>query len=258
MHHVHKELHAIWLVLRSRCRMLVNRRVCIFVDAITSVAYINNWGGPSLTCCRLVKKIWGVCAWWGIRIVQISHISGELMITVGVDALSRPFRFARGKEADRDEWRLRDDMFAWLQQQIFTAEGFTIDRMASRSNTRCKAYCSISSVDPDSQGSSALMVDWNVQHNVRSPMNYCFPPFALIPRVIQHVRECKAWAVIVVLEWPSQCWWPDLMRDAVHTMSFPAGPVFERVCDGEWQSVSVTSFRPLAVTLHASRWREAR
>ena len=57
MEHVHKELLMVALVLRSQAEQLRSRRVCIFVDAVATVAYICNWGGPSLFLCRIVKLI---------------------------------------------------------------------------------------------------------------------------------------------------------------------------------------------------------
>ena len=246
MHHVHKELFMVLLVLRAKCSDLRNRRVGIFVDAVTTVAYLCNWGGPSLWCCRMVKRVWSICARFGIRIVQVSHIKGTVMITAGVDALSRPYKFARGSEAGRDDWRLMDYFFEWLQRKVCV---FTIDRMASRSNTRCKSFCSMDSTDPDAEACSAFAVDWTTQRLVRSSMNYCFPPFSLIPRVLQHIRECGAWAVVVVPDWPSQSWWGDLASMAVQFLPFPEGPVFETVSDGQWQPVIKMSFRPLAVVV---------
>ena len=160
MHHVHKELVGVVLTVASRRLELENKRVCLLVDSTTSVAYIANWGGPSITCNRIVRRLWGICARFGIRIVQVSHIAGSVMITSGVDALSRPYKFARGSEADRDDWWLCDHAFQWLQQVAGVV--FTVDRMASRANRRCTQFCSQSSVDPESFGVSAFAVDWTV------------------------------------------------------------------------------------------------
>ena len=138
MHHVHKELVGVVLAVASRRFELENKRVCLLVDSTTSVAYIANWGGPSLTCNRIVRRLWGICARFGIRVVQVSHIAGSVMITSGVDALSRPYKFARGSEADRDDWRLCDHAFQWVQQ--VTGMLFTVDRIASRANRRCVQF----------------------------------------------------------------------------------------------------------------------
>ena len=253
-HHVHKELWGVFLALKSRRDELRHRRVCVFVDSTSSVAYLANWGGPSKVMTRMVRKIWSICAVWDIRIVQVSHISGSLMISAGVDALSRPFKFARGGEADRDDWRLRDAMFAWVQGVAFRQFGayLTVDRMASRANTRLVRFNSVSSVDPDTEGFSAFSGDWFENRSSRE-YNYCFPPFAFITRVLQHVREHRAITVMVMPDWPSQCWWREMLSMMVAWQYFPHRQPFERVKDGEWVRVESMSFRPILVLLDGSR-----
>ena len=168
------------------------------------------------------------------------------MISVGVDALSRPYKFARGGEMDRDDWRLREGAFRWLQGMVWSVMGSeaVVDRMASRANRRLPWYNSVSSVDPEAESFSAFAVDWS-----EVDLSYCFPPFALIPRVLQHMRECRAKAVVVVPDWPSQAWWQDLVSMSVCWWYFPEREVFERVSDGEWQVVTKMSFRPVVVVL---------
>ena len=141
----------------------------------------------------------------GIRLVQVSHIKGDAMISAGVDALSRPPKFARKCEADRDDWQLTGAAFEAVQafsQEIFG--GTTMDRMASRANRQVQRFSSVSSVDPDAESFSAFATDWAVSPTGEQEISYCFPPFSFIPRVLQHVQQCKAKAVIIVPEWPSQ------------------------------------------------------
>lgn len=251
MHHVHKELLGVLLAITSRRWELKDKRVCVLVDATTSVAYITNWGGPSMTCNRLVRKIWGLCATFNIRIVQVSHVAGSVMITSGVDALSRPFRFARGKEAGRDDWRLVASCFAQLQDLLGVV--FTVDRMATRANKRCKQFCSNSSVDPECFGDSAFSVDWRVDRFGHPAINYCFPPFSLIQRVVEHVKECQTWVTIVIPWWPSQHWWVKLVAVCQGMWKFPKGTMpFETIQDGEWAAVEgPLSFEPIVCVLDA-------
>ena len=253
-HHVHKELMGVFLALKSRRMDLQHKRVCVFVDATASVAYLAHWGGPSRIMTRMVRQIWSLCAMWDIRIVQVSHISGDRMITVGVDALSRPYKFARGGEADRDDWRLQHNMFEWVQGMVWQQFGaqLTIDRMATRANTRLSRFCSVSSVDPDAEGFSAFEGDWFAGGGVRE-YNYCFPPFAFIPRVLQHVREQQAFAAVIVPDWPSQCWWREMVSMLVNWHYFPIQRPFERVKDGQWMRVMSMSFRPMIVLLDGSQ-----
>ena len=220
-------------------------RVCIFVDATGTVAYITQWGGRSKVLTRMVRQIWGLCAAWGIRIVQVAHISGTRMISAGVDALSRPVRFARGSSADRDDWRVISSVFMWIQSVSLEWLGgeLTVDRMASRANRRLTRFNSVSSVDPDCEGFSAFASSW------QNERNYCFPPFAFLPRVFQHVTECSAKAIVIVPEWPSQCWWQSLMSLARFISPFPMWPVFECIVDGAWQPVHRMPFRPLLAVL---------
>ena len=110
--------------------------MCIFVDSTSSVHYLVKWGGASIRLCKIVRAIWEVCVKWGIRLVQVSHIKGDAMISAGVDALSRPPKFARKCEADRDDWQLTGAAFEAVQafsQQMFGGT-ITMDRMASRAN----------------------------------------------------------------------------------------------------------------------------
>ena len=252
--HVQKELLGTYLALKSRRRELHHKRVCIFVDSVATIAYIVKWGGPSMILSRIVRLIWGVCVRWGIRIVQVSHISGERMITAGVDALSRPPRFARKCEADRDFWRMEESVFR--QVQAFTINTFgtclTVDRFASRANFRLARFNSVSSVDPGAEAWSAFEVDWGKMIGDKRDISYCFPPFSLIPRVLQHVRQCRAKAVIIVPQWPSQSWWVLLWRMAVgYTVLFNR-PVFERFESGQWQPVEKQSFAAVAVAIDGS------
>ena len=146
---------------------------------------------------------------------------------------------------DRDDWRLRDAVFQNLQHLLGTI--FTVDRMATRANRRCMQFCSHSSVDPECFGVSAFSVDWTVDRNGEEAVNYCFPPFYLIARVLEHVKECKASVALLVPWWPSQHWWPDLMRMCTRVWRFPVEePLFERVKDGEWSVVTGRlSFEPI-------------
>ena len=245
LHHVQKELLGTFLALHSRREELRHKRVCIFVDATATVAYLSQWGGRSRVLTGIVRKIWGLCAAWGLRIVQVSHISGNKMISAGVDALSRPMRFARGGVSERDDWRVVKEAFLWVQSvaMLWLGGALTIDRMASRANRRLTRFNSVSSADPDSEGFSAFATSWADERN------YCFPPFAFIPRVLQHVEESSAVAAVIVPEWPSQCWWQNMISLARHISPFPMWPVFERVADGEWVPVTRMPFRPLLVVL---------
>ena len=41
---------------------------------------------------------------------------------------------------------------------------------------------------------------------------YAFPPLSLITRVLQKIQEEKATGLLLVPKWPTQLWWPKLMK----------------------------------------------
>ena len=81
------------------------------------------------------------------------------------------------------------------------------------------------------------------------------PPFGLILRVVQHVEQCQAQAVLVLPFWPSQSWWVHVQSLSVGLSSFPSVPVFETVKDGRWQPVLKTSFAAIMVAVDGARAR---
>ena len=96
---------------------------------------------------------------------------------------------------------------------------------------------------------SAFGVDWDVGPRGEPEISYCFPPFCLIPRVIQHIRQCKAKAVIIVPEWLSQSWWVGLWRMAVGHMHILDRPTFDTIRDSKLALVTKLSFTPMGVAL---------
>jgi len=60
--------------------------------------------------------------------------------------------------------------------------------------------------DPFAQGTNAL------QLNFKELDGYAFPPFCLIGRCIQKIRQEQNAIIIVVPLWPSQAWYPSLME----------------------------------------------
>jgi hypothetical protein len=135
---------------------------------------------------------------------------------------------------------------------------FTVDRMASRANRQCFQFCSHSSVDPEAFGPSTFALDWSVDKRGEPAVNYCFPPFSLIPRVVQHIQECGCWAAVVLPDWPSQCWWVGMMSMCTVKLELPKLNTFEVVRDGSWQMVGGLSFTPIVCVLDGRRFSDGR
>ena len=80
----------------------------------------------------------------------------------------------------------------------------SIDLFATRLNHRLPLYVS---PIPDQKALSkdALTMDWNRIHA------YAFPPFHLIPAVINKVRLSQCKIVLIAPLWPDRPWFPELL-----------------------------------------------
>ena len=80
-----------------------------------------------------------------------------------------------------------------------------IDLFASRLNHQLQPYVSWHP-DPGAVAVDAFHLSW------KPYMPYMFPPFSLISRVLQKIQRERIQGIIIVLKWPTQTWWPVLMR----------------------------------------------
>ena len=162
------------------------------VDNTTAVAYINHMGGSrSLRCNRVAQEMW---AWAEAKGVWLSaaHIPGKNNIQA--DYYSR-------EQNDSKEWTVTSKIFLKFQNIFGQPE---VDLFASRTNCRIKPYVSWHP-DPGCMAVDAFSITWSQN------LVYCFPPFSVVGRVTQKIREDKATAILVVPLWPTQSWYPTVL-----------------------------------------------
>jgi len=114
---------------------------------------------------------------------------------VKADKASREFR-------DETEWRLNPKMFKKICMNVCTPE---IDLFASRLNKQLKEFCSWQP-DPQARFVDAFTQSWY------DLSFYAFPPFSLIPRVLQKINRDKAMGILLVPFWPTQPWMTSLQQ----------------------------------------------
>jgi len=187
------ELTAALLALKSLCR----RQGChvrLMIDNMTAVAYIREMGGShSHQCNAIAREIWN----WAIENnnwLSVCHLPGVLNVVA--DRESRRFH-------TDTEWMLDKDI---LHKALrFLGADPVIDLFASRSNYQLKPYISWRP-DPEAVHIDAFSYCWS------KGLFYAFPPFSLIPQVLQKIREDRASGILVVPDWPTQPWYPSLLR----------------------------------------------
>ena len=85
-----------------------------------------------------------------------------------------------------------------------------IDLFASEANRKMELFCSwIPS--PKAWAIDALSVSWQ---NMDA---YVFPPIALIPKVLQHMKKFRCQLILIAPQWPRRHWYTDLLQMLVAT-----------------------------------------
>lgn len=188
------EILAVKNGLLSLCQNLNDVHIEIHSDNITTVAYVNDMGGNrSLICNDLARDIW---LWANSQGLWLSaqYIPGEQ--NCEADSESRLLN-------DRTEWHLCRIIFSKLCSVLnFSPQ---VDLFASRLNFQVNCYVSWKP-DPGAYAVNAFHMNWN---NIEA---FLFPPFSVIPRVLQKLSTEQGRALIVVPLWPTQPWFGMLLR----------------------------------------------
>ena len=187
------ELKAILLGLQSLCKEVTHAHLRVMTDNTTAVAYVRNMGGShSLLCNNIAREIWEWCIPRNIWI-SVSHIPGEFNVIA--DQASRVFD-------DSTEWKLNVDVFNRIVKLLGTP---TIDMFASRLNHQLTPYVSWLP-DPQAMAIDAFTLDW------ANYFLYAFPPFSILPQVLQKLEIDQAQAILIAPNWLTQPWYPKLTR----------------------------------------------
>ena len=187
------ELKAILFGLISLIKVQ-NTHIKILTDNMNAVHSIRNMGScRSLACNDLVKRIWS----WAIQNnnwLSISYIPG--VENSVADAESRQYEL-------RTEWQLNPSIFRFIVRKLNIK--LDIDLFASRVNYQLKPFVSFWP-DPEAFAVDSFTLDWS------SWKFYAFPPFAIIPRVLQKVSSDKAIGLLIVPDWPYSSWFSQYNR----------------------------------------------
>ena len=191
------ELRAALFGIKALCGDLSDCHILLQMDNTTAVAYVREQGGTkSLACNRIAREIWQFAKGRHLWITP-SHIPGSENVVA--DRESRVFN-------DQTEWQLDPGVFKELVNILGKPQ---VDMFASRLNAQCERYVTWRP-DPAAIAVDAFTVDWSQE------LIYCFPPFSIIPRVLQKIRMDRAVALMIVPLWTTQPWFPVLMRMLIH------------------------------------------
>lgn len=189
LHINYLELTAAFIALRCFCSDLRGVQVLLRVDNTTAISYINRMGGvqyPGLV--SRAKELWKWCEARQIRVFA-SYIKSA--------SNSDADRESRNENVDT-EWELANFAFEKIVRQLGEP---AIDLFATRANTKCEVFCAWHR-DPEASAIDAFTITW------KNKFFYAFPPFAIIPKVLQKIIAEEACGILVVPDWPNQPWYP--------------------------------------------------
>ena len=188
------ELKAAFLGLKGFASSLELQHIRLLMDSSTAIAFINKKGGThSKMLSDLSLLIWSWCLKRKLSIYA-EHIPGVLNGLA--DSLSR-------RRPDFSDWTLNHHVFEILLKRWGPLD---VDLFAARHNTQLKSFFSYHP-DPEALASDALAQSWG-------DLNcYAFPPFVLLGRVLQKIRQERVKKVILIApNWTAQVWYPALLQ----------------------------------------------
>ena len=163
---------------RLQCQ---NQTVLVATDNSTVVAYINKQGGTqSAEMCALLWRIMSWCHRYKISLCA-RHIPGCLNVIV--DSL------CRSTQIQSTKWSLHPQVFKRICTKWFTPQ---VDLFATRLNHKLPLY--VSPVpDQNARNIDDLNISWS------SLVAYAYPRTALLPKVIQKVRQYNCLLILIAL-----------------------------------------------------------
>ena len=187
------EMMAIRLALKQAKTFIQHSCIMISTDNTTVVSYINKQGGThSPNLCVEVWKILNWCLEQDI-VIRVCHIPGKFNILAD--------RLSRLDKPIKTEWALDQT----VANSVFQMLNFpNVDLFATRFNHRLPLYVSPVQ-DYKALAIDALSMDWNHLHA------YAFPPFILIPAVLEKICQHQCRIVLIAPFWPQQQWFSELL-----------------------------------------------
>ena len=188
------EMKAVLLALKQFQNIIGNSSVMIVTDNASVVAYIRKEGGTHSP--SLCMEVWETLLWChnkGISL-RVRHIPGKNNILAD--------RLSRISKPISTEWSLDQTICNAI---CMMTDHPNIDLFATRLNNRLPLYVS---PIPDKKALSvdALSMNWDRIHA------YAFPPFHIIPAILNKIRVHQCRIVLIAPFWPQAAWYPELLQ----------------------------------------------
>ena len=188
------ELRAIRRALLQLLPLVAGRSLRIMTDSLVAASYIRREGGTrSVSLYREARDLLLWCR------AQHIHITPHFLpghLNVLADLQSRPHQVIA------TEWTLQTPVFRRLLGHF---PDLDLDLFATRLNHQLPRFIS-PFPDPLAEDSDAMTLEWD---GLRA---YAFPPFAILPEVVNKVARSNMTCLLIAPWWPTQAWFPEALR----------------------------------------------
>jgi hypothetical protein len=190
------ELMTVLIALQLLPVLQENAYLRVYCDNTVAISYINNMGGNVARLDRIARQIWDLLEEHSAFLTAVYVPSGDNV----ADQFTRGFDKNRKRFFDL-EVQLNPVVF---REHVFTAGPFqpVIDWFASRQNAQLPRFCAWQEGREGACCIDAFSHDWGCD------VGYMFPPFCLIPKVLQKVINDHAKIVLIHPDWPGALWTP--------------------------------------------------
>ena len=192
-----KEIFTVLFGLKSHWSNFPNQHVLVMSDSTTAIAVVQQMGSmDSSIHDSLAWDIWDFASSKGIWL-SITHIPGK--INTESDFGSRHFN-------SNLKWTLPQSTYDSITHHYRAYGPVITDLFASRLNFKVVPYVSYGP-DPYCCHVDCFTMTW------KSPyVFYAYPPFSVIPKVLQKIQQDMCQVLVVFPFWPTQLWFPTLMN----------------------------------------------
>jgi hypothetical protein len=191
------ELLTVLLALETWNLAQNHETILLRCDNTVAVAYVNHKGGKIDRLDAIARKIW----------CHLEH-HGSFMIAAYIATNENPAdALTRGVTSNAQlkdiEVQLNPESFRFLLNQGPFRP--VIDWFASSVNAQLNRFYSWKP-EPAAEGIDAFSFFWGEEPG------YIFPPFCLIPRILQKIQEDHAQVLMIHPDWPGALWGPSLEK----------------------------------------------
>ena len=189
------ELSTVLKVLKHFAPKVAGRHVVVQTDNVTAAAFINRQGG--VRSARLLEIARSLLLWSHSHLLSLRAVHIPGILNRAADLMSRG-------GPSHNEWKLNPTIVRKLWSRFGEAE---VDLFASRENTQCALWFSLSSRDNPPLGADAFS-----HHPWPRTLLYAFPPVPLIPRLLERTQEEGLSVILVAPERTNASWFPTLVQ----------------------------------------------